>query len=128
MLPLEHQVYLLASQPAMATSTGFASAVSFQNWPATIYILLLSVLAVFIKIQWQPSFPKNAPKQIKEGYPLLGALRLFTSRGDFYKDALTRSDTGNFSVHFGKHQLVGMSGVEGRKTFFDSKDLNMSEG
>ncbi|KAH8756595.1 cytochrome P450 6A1 [Diaporthe sp. PMI_573] len=112
----------------MATSTGFASAFSYQNWPASIYILLLSVIAVFIKIQWQPSFPKTAPKQIKEGYPLLGALRLFTSRGDFYKDALNRSNTGNFSFYFGKHQLVGMSGVEGRKTFFDSKDLNMSEG
>ncbi|KAH8743848.1 cytochrome P450 6A1 [Diaporthe sp. PMI_573] len=112
----------------MATSTAFTSAFLYQNWPASIYILLLSVIAVFIKIQWQPSFPKTAPKQIKEGYPLLGALRLFTSRGDFYKDALNRSNTGNFSFYFGKHQLVGMSGVEGRKTFFDSKDLNMSEG
>lgn len=112
----------------MATPTGLTSAFSYQNWPASIYILLLSVLAVFIKIQWQPSFPKAAPKQIKEGYPLLGALRLFTSRGDFYKEALTRSNTGSFSFYFGKHQLVGMSGIEGRKAFFDSKDLNMSEG
>ncbi|POS73838.1 cytochrome P450 6A1 [Diaporthe helianthi] len=112
----------------MATSMGFVPAVSLQNWPASIYILLLSVLAVFIKIQWQPSFPKNAPKKIKEGYPLLGALRLFTSRAEFFKDALTFSNTGNFSLHFGKHQVVGMSGAEGRKTFFDSKDLDMSEG
>lgn len=112
----------------MATPTGLTSAFSYQNWPASIYILLLSVLAVFIKIQWQPSFPKTAPKQIKEGYPLLGALRLFTSRADFYKEARSHSNSGNFSFYFGKHRLVGMSGVEGRKTFFDSKDLNMSEG
>lgn len=112
----------------MATATGLASALSYQNWPASIYILLLSVLAVFIKIQWQPSFPKAAPKQIKEGYPLLGALRLFTRRADFYNDALNHSSSGNFSFYYGKHQLVGLSGVEGRKTFFDSKDLNMSEG
>lgn len=112
----------------MATTTGFASALSYQNWPASISILLLSVLALFIKIQWQPSFPKTAPKQIKEGYPLLGALRLFTRRADFYKDGLSHTNSGNFSFYFGKHRLVGMSGAEGRKTFFDSKDLNMSEG
>jgi hypothetical protein len=114
----------------MATPTGgFTSAFpSYQNWPASVYILLLSLIAVFIKVQWQPAFPKAAPKQVKEGYPLLGALRLFTSRGDFYKEALAQSNTGSFSLYFGKHQLVGLSGVEGRKTFFDSKDLNMSEG
>ncbi|KAJ0108112.1 hypothetical protein J7T55_007231 [Diaporthe amygdali] len=112
----------------MAIETGFTSALSYQNWPASIYILLLSVLALFIKIQWQPSFPKTAPKQIKEGYPLLGALRLFTKRADFCNDALAQSKTGNFSFYFGKHRLVGVSGIEGRKTFFDSKDMNMSEG
>lgn len=112
----------------MAIQTGFTSAFSYQNWPASIYILLLSVFAVFIKIQWQPSFPKTAPKQVKEGYPLLGALRLFTSRADFCKDAVAQSNSGNFSFYFGKHRLVGVTGAEGRKTFFDSKDLNMSEG
>ncbi|KAI3391460.1 hypothetical protein diail_7322 [Diaporthe ilicicola] len=111
----------------MAIQTGFTPTLSYQNWSASVYILILSLIVVFIKVQWQPSFPKTAPKQVKEGYPLLGALRLFTSRADFCNDAVAQSKTGNFSFYFGKHRFVGVTGVEGRKTFFDSKELNMSE-
>lgn len=101
----------------------------YQNWPATVWILLLSSIAYLVaQVAWRPSFPKNAPKLLKEGYPVLGALRFFSDRRNFASHGTSATGTGNFSFYFGKHQIVGLSGLSGRKTFFESRDLNMSEG
>jgi hypothetical protein len=105
------------------------SLAQFQSWPASVYILLLSVLITVIAgIAWRPPLPKSAPKLLNGGYPVLGALRFFSRRADFYNDGLGTTESGHFSFFFGKHPIVGVSGLEGRKTFFESRDLNMAEG
>lgn len=102
-------------------------AVWYQNWPASLTVLAVSLLAVFITATWQPSYPKNAPKVVSE-WPILGALRLYRDRKNFFLEAANKTATGNFSTYIGKHQLVGVSGHEARKSFFEAKELDMAEG
>lgn len=101
--------------------------VFYQNWPASVGVLVISLLAIFIKATWQPAYPKDAPKVVSE-WPILGALRLYKDRRDFFLEAANRTNTGNFSTYVGKHQIVGVKGPEARKSFFEAKELDMTEG
>lgn len=101
----------------------------YQNWPTTIALLVIPLLAVFVKATWQPAFPKGAPKLSSEHrWPILGAWELYKNRKDFFLAAQNKSSTGNFSTYFGKYQIVGVSGHDARKSFFEAKELDMNEG
>ncbi len=101
-----------------------------QTWLATACILLLvAALAVVLDALRRPPFPKTAPQLIHRGaFPVMGMMRFFSRRGDFMHNCIQATRTGNFSFYFGKLQIVGVSGVEGRRTFFESKELNMPKG
>lgn len=100
-----------------------------QEWPASHYVLLVICLIIAVaSIVRRPPLPKRAPKLVREGYPVLGTLRFFSARRDFYYDAVASSQSGHFRFYFGKYRIVGLSGLEGRKLFYESKDLNMAEG
>ncbi|KAI0402355.1 cytochrome P450 6A1 [Xylaria palmicola] len=100
-----------------------------QEWPATAWILLLTMVAtLFYRVFWRPAFPQNAPKWHKKGdWPIVGALDFYWRRADYTREAIRSSKTGNFSFYIGKKQLVAISGPEGRKLFFESKDLNFAQ-
>ncbi|KAF2797426.1 cytochrome P450 6A1 [Melanomma pulvis-pyrius CBS 109.77] len=101
----------------------------FQNWPISMYLLLITTLILLIaRIVWQPPFPLAAPPLLKESLPIVGALRFFSARANFCKDGASKTKTGNYSFYFGKYRIVGLSGVEGRKTFYQSKDFSLFEG
>lgn len=105
------------------------SLVDFQNWPTSVYILLIMAFVTMVGHHaWRPSFPKKAPHLVSGGWPILGALRFFQDRGNFCKESIHTTKTGNFSFYWGKLQIVGMAGFEGRKTFFENKGLNMADG
>ena len=101
-----------------------------QNWPATIAVLLLVALAaVVLSTGRRVPFPKSAPSLISSGgYPILGMWCFFSDRRNFMHTASRSTASGNFSFYFGKHQIVGLAGVDGRRTFFDSKHLSMAIG
>jgi hypothetical protein len=84
-----------------------------------IYILLISS---------QHRFASKAPKLVREGYPILGALRFFTARWDFFRHARSQTVSGNFSFFIGKYLIVGLTGDKGRQVFFESRDLGFQEG
>lgn len=101
-----------------------------QEWTPTVWVALFTALAtVFYQIFWRPPLPKNAPKWYKKGdWPVLGALEFYYGRrADFTREALQASKTGNFSFYIGKKQMIGISGADGRKLFFESKDLNFPQ-
>ncbi|KAK0720332.1 cytochrome P450 6A1 [Lasiosphaeris hirsuta] len=92
-----------------------------------IYILAKAVQAAVQR----PPLPEGTPKLLTAGpwdWPVLGALRFFSDRSNFIMDGVHSSSTGSFSFYFGQHHIVAVSGVEGRKSFFESKQLSMSEG
>ncbi|KAI1296336.1 cytochrome P450 6A1 [Xylaria venustula] len=101
-----------------------------QQWSATVWILVLTtVTGLLFRVFRRPSLPANAPKWYKKGdWPIVGALEFYYGRrADFVREALQASKTGNFSFYIGKKQLIGISGPEGRKIFFESKDLNFPQ-
>ncbi|KAI0485527.1 cytochrome P450 6A1 [Xylaria cf. heliscus] len=101
-----------------------------QEWSATVWVLLLTTAATLLfRVFWRPAFPANAPKWYKKGdWPILGAIEFYYGRrADFTREALQASKTGNFSFYVGKKQMIGVSGIEGRKLFFESKDLNFPQ-
>ncbi|KAI5920084.1 cytochrome P450 6A1 [Camillea tinctor] len=101
-----------------------------QNWPTSIWVLFLATLVTgLLQVFRRPSLPKNAPKWFKmSDWPILGTLCFYKTRCDWFKEAMKHSSTGNFSFYIGKKQIIGLSGPEGRKTFYESRDLNFNEG
>ncbi|KAE8379572.1 cytochrome P450 [Aspergillus bertholletiae] len=101
-----------------------------QTWSVSIYypLLITGLVLLFWFQQKRIPFPQDAPQVLKEGYPLLGALRFFTDRGNFFHDSVAATRTGNFGFYVGCHQLIGLAGHPGRKTFFESKLLDLTTG
>ncbi|KAF2754804.1 cytochrome P450 6A1 [Pseudovirgaria hyperparasitica] len=106
-----------------------------KTWAATdgsvkaavlVALILLSTLATYL-LQ-QPGFPENAPKLHHEDRWVVGTRAYFSKRWDFFRDAAARSATGMWSFHVGRLPIIGLSGPEGRKVFFESKQLDMSKG
>jgi hypothetical protein len=95
---------------------GLASATAFF----TAYIIVVTYL--------RRAPTKSAPPVCREDYPLTGAIGFWTKRWDFYKNAVKRSYTGNFSFHAGPNTIVALSGEKGRKLFFESRELNIHDG
>lgn len=99
------------------------------NWIHCAWILTVTTLLLLLaRSTQQVPFPKSAPQLIKGNWPIVGALRFFTSRGPFLKEGASITKTGNFSFYCGKHRVVGLSGIDGRKTFYESKDLSSHQG
>ena len=103
--------------------------VSERASPATIIagvvlVLITAVLYLFDK----PPFPKNAPPKARDSYPLIGSLQFFTQRWDFYRRSMANSPSGNFSFYAGQWPVIAIGSDEGRKVFFESKELNFMEG
>ncbi|KAI0017763.1 cytochrome P450 6A1 [Xylariomycetidae sp. FL0641] len=102
-----------------------------SSWPrGSLWVLLLVAAATFfVQVLRRPPFPANAPRLHKVGdWPVLGALSFYGRRADWFQDAARQSPTGNFSFYVGKKQIVGLSGVEGRRFFFENRELNFSAG
>jgi hypothetical protein len=89
-------------------------------------VVFVGIYVILFSGRYQ--FPSKSPKLVKEGYPIVGALRFFTARWDFFQDASAQSPTGNFSFFLGKYPVVGLSGEKSRQVFFESRDLGFAEG
>lgn len=111
-------------------SFNLANMANYSDWPATIWVVVLTtIVGLLAQVVRRPSMPKNAPKLFKPAdWPVVGALRFFTNRGAFLRHGSQSTESGNFSFYLGKHQVVNLASLEGRKVFFESKDLSMSEG
>jgi hypothetical protein len=72
--------------------------------------------------------PANIPPLVRNNYPLIGAWRFWTHRWNFFQDAARHSPTGNFSFHAGNHLIVGLTGEQGRRVFYETRELSLAEG
>jgi sterol 14-demethylase len=93
-----------------------------------LVIVAIPLVACIRYLSSRLSFPHQAPKLASQNYPIVGALGFVTERWTFCQRASVQSPTGNYSFHLGKHRVVGVSGEEGRKVFFENKQLGLSEG
>ncbi|GJC89255.1 obtusifoliol 14-alpha demethylase [Colletotrichum liriopes] len=112
----------------MSLAAAASAALHPQNWPTSVWVLLLTGLAYAVgALVYRPSFPRNAPRLFK-GYPVLGTPRFFSQRGDFLSEGRRLATSGNWSFYFGKMRIVGLSGDAGRRLFFENRDLDFSKG
>lgn len=93
---------------------------------ASLVVVLTSIIVLYTFSK--PAFPSNAPKPTTDTIPLLGSLNFFTKRWEFYKSCTTLSAKGNFSFYAGQWPVIGISGHDNRKLFFDSKQLSLRDG
>ncbi|BCR98440.1 uncharacterized protein AKAW2_40123S [Aspergillus luchuensis] len=91
------------------------------------YFVIFLFVAQCIRLLWKRPFPSNAPKFVA-GYPLVGALQFFNNPEAFCHSSKMSSPTGNYSFYLGRDRVVGLSGPQGRKTFFESRDLDLEAG
>ena len=101
------------------------------TWSGTTSILLLTALVVFVSnVLWRPSFPDKAPNVWSgDDWPILGSIRFYSSRRDMLWNAQKTTKTGNVGFYLGKKQIISVSGsTEGRRTFFETKDLHFNIG
>ena len=89
---------------------------------------LAVVTGLFLYLFRKPPFPKNAPGLTPEAWPIVGSLQFFTQRWDFFQKSLAHSNGRSFSFYAGQYPVVGLSGDEGRRIFFESKSLGFAEG
>lgn len=101
-----------------------------QDWHTSFWVLLLTITALFtVQLAWRPSFAAGAPPVASiANLPILGAWRYYQDRFDFFRENQSASRTGNFSFYVGKKQVVAVAGHDGRKTFFDTKELHPGPG
>lgn len=101
----------------------------YQGWPTSVWLpLSISIITLLVRTFTRPSLPKSIPPRIKDELPILGALRFFSARADFCEENSVQSKNGNYSFHIGPYPVVGLSGLEGRKAFYESKELSLFEG
>lgn len=99
-----------------------------QNWPSSVYVILATAISfAIVRLLSRPPFPATSPPLMK-GYPIVGSLGFFSGRTDFFKSASSLSKTGNFSFYVGKLPVVGVSGEESRKAYFEAKELDLAKG
>ncbi|OHE92810.1 cytochrome P450 6A1 [Colletotrichum orchidophilum] len=112
----------------MSLASAATAALHPQNWPTSIWVLLLTGLAYAVGfLAYRPSFPRNAPKLFR-GYPVFGTPRFFTDRGNFLSEGARFGRFGNWSFYFGKMRIVGLSGDDGRHLFFENRDFDLGKG
>ncbi|PQE04899.1 cytochrome P450 6A1 protein [Rutstroemia sp. NJR-2017a BBW] len=94
----------------------------------TYTILVCTILFIFVFRR--PSHPPKAPKLLSyyENLPILGAVRFFTARLEFFRDGIRSSASGNFSFWLGQHFVIGLSGDESRHVFFQNSTMGIAEG
>lgn len=90
---------------------------------AVLVLVFVTVHTLFIR-----RLPANAPLAARDNYPVTGPWGFWTERWDWYRRRRDQSKTGNFSFHAGPNTIVALTGEEGRKLFFESRELGFAEG
>ena len=98
----------------------FGALLGLSNPVLSIAILSTAVLvSAFLYLFKRPSLPNDAPQLVSESWPLIGSMQFFTQRWDFFQRQMAHSPTGNFSFYAGDKIVVGLSGEESRRVFFE---------
>ncbi|KIW08112.1 hypothetical protein, variant [Verruconis gallopava] len=88
---------------------------------------LIFVISYWSLFKRKP-FDEKAPPVVRSDWPIVGALGFWTARRDWWNAVIAQTGSPDFSFHIGKHRLVGVNSDEGRKVFFESKEVGFAEG
>lgn len=96
--------------------------------PVAILSTLFGIFVAVLFYARDTTFSDLTPKRVKGDLPIIGSLAFFTKRWEFQREAMRQSPTGHFTYHAGQYPIVGLSGDEGRRMFFESKALDLTQG
>jgi sterol 14-demethylase len=91
-------------------------------------VFILVCFIAYTKLFSRPALHSKAPPLTSGVYPILGALKFFTRRWYFFRDAARASPTGNFSFFVGRKLVVGLTSQSSRQVFFDNHHFGFAEG
>jgi hypothetical protein len=91
-------------------------------------VLLVTGIMVLGWRLLQQSLPANAPKLVKGSSLVFWSVEFFSNQTEWCKAMMATTETGNFTFHYGQNQIANLAGLQGRKTFFESKELSFSAG
>jgi hypothetical protein len=112
-----------------SVAMAFEALIGSTNPLLSVAFLSVVILASAILYAFQrPSLPKNAPPLVNEAWPIIGSMQFFTHRWEFFQRQIAHSPTGNFSFYAGDKPVIGLSGDEARRVFFEHKQLGASAG
>lgn len=93
-------------------------------------LYLISLITTSLFFGWiqlrRSALPKGAPRQIKEGQGIFGAIRFFTARYEFYEEWSKKLK--HFSFHIGNNNIISLSGEAARKWFIECPQLSLVDG
>lgn len=98
---------------------------------SSLQLLVLAAIPLifaFRRLLLRDPLPPKTPQPSSNDYPIVGAFDFFSRRWDFFQQAVANSPTGNFSFHLGKIPVIGLSGLDARRVFLESKQLDLNEG
>ena len=91
-------------------------------------VFFLVCVVTYVKLFSRPALPPGAPPLTHGVYPVLGAVKFFTRRWEFFRDASRDSSTGNFSFFVGRKLVIGLTSESSRQVFFDNRHFGFAEG
>ncbi|KAK5996005.1 Cytochrome P450 monooxygenase claM-like protein [Cladobotryum mycophilum] len=99
-----------------------------QNWPAsTLVLVVTTIIILFARGLKRSALPPGA-SWTEKGWPVLGSLKFFTARGDFFREGKNKSSNGHFNFYYGTYPIVALSGLEARQAFYSARGLNLNAG
>lgn len=78
----------------------------------------------------RPVLPRGSPN-LWEAYhwPVIGSvLRFYNRRRDMVVEGTQTTPSGTFSFYVGRNHIINLGGLDGRKTFFETRDFSLSAG
>ena len=115
----------------MAISTILPSLETFGGaQPAfiTLTSIILGLCTLYLYVRPALVRPKGSPPLLKEDWPIIGTFRFFSGRWDFFQQARASHGGAPFSFFVGQNHVVALTGEEGRKAFFETRELDLQEG
>ncbi|EXU99416.1 cytochrome P450 [Metarhizium robertsii] len=102
------------------------------TWLIAVITILSFILLVRLSLDAKLilALPNGSPKHWAAYHlPLLGsALPFFRRRRDMLAEGQGLVTNGNFSFFIGSKHIVNLGSLQGRRTFFESKNLSVSQG
>lgn len=93
-----------------------------------ILVSFATLTAAFLYAFSRPALPKNVPPFVTERWPIIGSMQFFTQRYDFFQRQMAHSSTGNFFFYAGDKPVIGISGDEAKRVFYEHKHMGLAEG
>ena len=95
---------------------------------AASLLLFLAYTALSVFLDHRHTRSAKLPPTVHDNYPYTGPVGFWTERWNWFRRQRDRNPNGSFSFNVGPNKIIALSGEKGRRLFFESRDLGLTEG